>query len=146
MVCLILLHIVLLVLVESYLDLWISYYQYFLKVALHYKRKPLESVCLPLWDSLLLLFILFLLFSFIALILSWLANELQITSTAFSSFQMIYIYRKHRPKLTLVFKKAVSGHTFLSHFSQNKTGICLTPDIRSKNTQKCPFQFRYNHV
>ena len=38
-----LLQIVLLVLVESYLFLWISYHQYFLKVVLHHKRKPLEG-------------------------------------------------------------------------------------------------------
>ena len=50
MVCLRLLQIVLLVLVESYLYLLI-YYQHFLKVVLHHKRKPLEGGCFPLWDS-----------------------------------------------------------------------------------------------
>ena len=34
--------------VESYLYLRISYYQYFLKVVLHHKRKPLEGGCFPL--------------------------------------------------------------------------------------------------
>ena len=73
---LLLITMVLLVLVEPYLYLWISYYQYFLKVVLHHKRKPLESDCFPLNFFAML-------FSFIALILSWLVNDLQITSTAF---------------------------------------------------------------
>ena len=30
------------------LYLWIAYYQYFLKVVLHHKRKPLEGGCFPL--------------------------------------------------------------------------------------------------
>ena len=76
MVCLRLLQIVLLVLMESYLYLQISYYQYFLKVVLHHNRKPLEGDCLPLCNFLMLL-------SFMVLILSWLANELQIISHYF---------------------------------------------------------------
>ena len=50
MVCLRLFQVVLLVLVESYLYLCISHYQYFLQVVLHHKRKPSEGGCFPLWD------------------------------------------------------------------------------------------------
>ena len=48
MVCLRLLQVVLLVLVQSYIYLCISHYQYFLQVVLHHKRKPLEGGCFPL--------------------------------------------------------------------------------------------------
>ena len=59
MVCLRLLQIILLVLVKSYLYLWISYYHCFLKDVLHHKRKPLESGCFPLWDFLLCYYVIF---------------------------------------------------------------------------------------
>ena len=50
MVCLRLLQVVLLVLVQSYIYLCISHYQYFLQVVLHHKRKPSEGGCFPLRD------------------------------------------------------------------------------------------------
>ena len=49
---------VLLVLFESYLYLWISSYQYFLKIVLHHKRKPLDGGCFLLLDFLLCYFLL----------------------------------------------------------------------------------------
>ena len=76
MVDLRLLHIVLLVLLESYLYLWTSYHQCFLKVVLHHEQKLLEVGCFQQWDFFSMSF------SFIALILSWLANDLEITSSA----------------------------------------------------------------
>ena len=75
MFCLRLLQIVLLVLVESYICLRISYYQYSLSCS----TSQAETFGRWLFPAVMF----FMLFSVIALILPWLANGLQITSTAF---------------------------------------------------------------
>ena len=82
MVGLRLLQIVLLVFVKSYLYLSTSYHQYVLKVVLHHEQKLLEGSCFQLWEF-------FLLFSFIALILSWSTNDLQITCIVVSNFLLL---------------------------------------------------------
>ena len=48
----------------------------FFKVVLHHEQKLLEGGCFQQWDFFSMSF------SFIALILSWLANDLEITSSA----------------------------------------------------------------